>query len=258
MVLALVQARYSSTRLPGKVLLPLAGKPMLVQQIERIRRAKNIKTVVVATSQHPSDDIVAKTCADNAIACIRGDLENVLDRFYQAARHYKADIIVRLTGDCPLVDHYVIDSVVDFFKAGLYDYVSNVHPPTFPDGLDVEVFSFEALERAWNEAVLPSHTEHVTPFFSDPENSFVCGNVKHSQDLSAMRWTVDEPEDYQFVSTIYQKLYTKKPDFVMHDILSFLRQHPVLQDLNKRFERNEGLKKSLEADAKFLNGGSHV
>jgi len=164
MILAILQARVSSTRLPGKVLKPILGMPMLLRQIERVKQAKLIEQLLVATSDDKSDDPIEQLCRENDIACFRGSLDDVLDRFYQAAKPYQPDHIVRLTGDCPLIDPQLIDEVVVFCLSGDYDYVSNAFEPTYPDGLDVEVFRFPCLQQAWEEAELPSEREHVTLF----------------------------------------------------------------------------------------------
>src|SRR5215470_15506655 len=163
-VVAIIQARMGSTRLPGKVLLDIAGQPMLGRVISRVCRAKTIEQIVVATSTAAADDAVSAFCAERGIVCFRGSETDVLDRYYQAARLVQAKTIVRITADCPLLDPEVIDLTVSRFLEGGWDYISNVNPPTFPDGLDTEVFSFAALERAWREATSVTHREHVTPY----------------------------------------------------------------------------------------------
>ena len=164
MIHGLLQARMSSTRLPGKTLKPLAGLPALLRQIERVRRARSITRLTVVTSTDPSDDALATLCGEHGVDVFRGSLNDVLDRFYRAAQLSQAPHIARLTGDCPLIDPEVIDAVAAFYLQGDYDYASNTVNPTFPDGLDVEFFKFAALEAAWKEAELPSEREHVTPF----------------------------------------------------------------------------------------------
>lgn len=251
MIIALLQARFSSTRLPGKAMLPLLGKPMLLHQIERITQSQRIEKLVVVTSVDSSDDVIARLCTENNIAYFRGDLNNVLDRFYQAAQEYSPSAIVRLTGDCPLTDYQVIDAVVDHHIATKADYTSNVLPPTFPDGVDVEVFSYTCLQQAWYEALLPSHKEHVTPFIHTQPDRFAITNFTHPTDLSSLRWTVDEPADFAFVTKIYQHLYNQNPNFSISDILKLLEQNPQLSTINKDHQRNEGYKKSLVHDSFF-------
>lgn len=253
MTLAILQARTSSTRLPGKVLLPLFGVPMLLRQIERIRRAKLIDRLVVATSSDASDDQILAVCHEAGIECYRGDLDDVLDRFYQAASASMPKHIVRLTGDCPLTDPNVIDQVIAFYLAGGYDYASNAIEPTFPDGLDVEVFSFASLQQAWQEARLLSQREHVTPFIHQQPQRFRIGHYKNSVDLSYLRWTVDEEQDFVLVSKIYEALYPAKPDFTTNDILNLLERQPELKNINIQLRRNEGYQKSLANDAAFMN-----
>jgi spore coat polysaccharide biosynthesis protein SpsF (cytidylyltransferase family) len=250
--LGILQARCSSSRLPGKVLLPILGEPMLFRQIERLNRCASFDKLIVATSSDLTDDPLAFECTTHRVEFFRGSLDDVLDRFVQAAKPYQPETVVRLTGDCPLADPALIDEVIKYFYEGNYDYVSNCDPPTFPDGLDVEVMRFSSLEAAHHEAVLPSHREHVTPFVrSDPER-FLIGNYACDTNRSHLRWTVDEPEDFEFVRSIYEMLYPAKPDFRTDDILNALEKHRNLQSINSKFERNEGVEKSLVADADFL------
>ncbi|HUK99984.1 MAG TPA: glycosyltransferase family protein, partial [Nitrospirota bacterium] len=186
MILSILQARVSSTRLPGKVLKPILGRPMLLLQIERIKRATQIDRLILATSADPSDDPVEKLCLEHNISCYRGSLNDVLDRFYQAAMPLHPDHVVRLTGDCPLADPLVIDQVISFHRQGNFDYTSNVVEPSFPDGLDVEIFRFSCLEEAWKEAALPSQREHVTPFIHLQPDRYKIGSVKNTVDLSKL------------------------------------------------------------------------
>ena len=217
--LAILQARVSSSRLPGKVLLPILGEPMLLRQIERLNRCSGLDKLIVATSTDPTDDSLELECEKRGVECFRGSLNDVLDRFIQAANPYDPETVVRLTGDCPLADPALIDEVIKYFYEGNYYYVSNCDPPTFPDGLDVEVMRFSSLEAAHREAVLPSDREHVTPFIRSHPERFRLGNYACDTNRSHLRWTVDEPEDFEFVRSIYEKLYPAKPDFGTDDIL---------------------------------------
>ena len=253
-ILAILQARMSSTRLPGKVLKTILGRPMLELQIERIRRCKKIDCLIVATSINPEDDPLEILCRKIDIPCFRGDLENVLDRFYQASRQYNAQHIVRLTGDCPLADPVLIDVLIDFYMAQGCDYASNCHEPTLPDGLDAEVFSCAVLTQAWNEAVLPSHLEHVTPFIRAHPERFKISCYKYPKDLSHYRWVVDEPADLDFAKKIFENLYPLNLEFGMGDILTLLDKMPELLEINQQFRRNEGEKKSIGKDAHFFSG----
>lgn len=248
MILAILQARYSSSRLPGKVLRPLLEKPMLYRQIERIKQARRIDALVVATSTAPSDDAIEAMCVDYGLQCYRGSLDDVLDRFYQAATKFKADHVVRLTGDCPLCDPSLIDQVIEKHVGGGFDYTSNVLPPTYPDGLDIEIFRYTALKAAWTEAKLTSEREHVTPFIHGQPKRFAQGSVQGTRNLSHLRWTVDDPADFELVEKIYQSLYPKSPKFTTQDVLNFLEANKELMDLNKNTTRNEGFTKSLRKD----------
>lgn len=227
------------------------GRPMLERQIERILRSKRIDRLVVATSLNPEDDAIEALCSRLEVDCFRGDLQNVLDRFYQAARQYDPNHVIRLTGDCPLVDPVLVDKLVDFYLAQKCDYASNCQEPTLPDGLDAEIFSFAALEQTWKEAELPSHLEHVTPFIRSNPDRFNSCCYKYHKDLSHLRWVVDEPEDLEFIRQIYETLYPDKPEFETEDVLALLERKPELVEINRRFERNEGAKISIEEDTLF-------
>lgn len=248
MILAVVQARVSSSRLPGKVLLPILGKPMLQLHLERLRRMKMADELIVATSDGVSDDPLAGLCRQLGVSCFRGSLEDVLDRFYQAAREHRPSHVVRLTGDCPLADPALIDDIVRYHVEGGYDYTSNTITPTYPDGLDAEVIRFDCLETAWREARPASQREHVTPFIWSQPDRFKLANYENEEDLSDLRWTVDEPEDFELIEMIYRELYPDKPDFDRADVLRLVRSKPELQDINQGFARNEGLAKSLKQD----------
>jgi spore coat polysaccharide biosynthesis protein SpsF len=250
MILAILQARLSSRRLPQKVLKPLLGKPMILRQIERLQRSKKIDKLVVATSNESSDDSIETLCRLNDIHCFRGSLNNVLDRYYQAASLDNPDFIVRLTADCPLTDPNVIDDVISFYMEGDYDYASNALSPTFPDGLDIEIFKYSCLKQAWIEARLSSEYEHATPYIYNNPKKFKLGNYENSEDLSHLRWTVDEPEDFEFVTKIYESLYPTNPEFSMYDILGLLDKQPNLININNMYARNEGYQKSLDEDSR--------
>lgn len=250
-ILAILQARFSSTRLPGKVLKPVLGKPMLALQIERVLQSRMIEKLVVATSTDTTDDAIETLCSQINIPCFRGSLDDVLDRFYQAALQWNPAHVVRLTGDCPVIDPDIIDSVIKFYLSGNYDYVSNTLQPTFPDGLDIEIFRFSVLEQAWKEATLPSQREHVTPYIYGLPERFHIANYGNDKDLSSFRWTVDEPEDFELIAGIYQELYPINPGFRMEDVFSLMQQKPELFQINKTFQRNEGMARSLEEDKKM-------
>lgn len=250
-VLALLQARTTSTRLPEKVLLPLLGKPMILRQIERLQRTKLIDQLTVVTSAEDSDDKLANVCAENGIHCFRGSLNDVLDRFFQAASKVNPVHVLRLTADCPLADPELIDQIIQYYLMGEYDYASNTIQPTFPDGLDVEIFSYKCLERAWKEAELPSQREHVTPYIYRQDSGFKVGHYKADQDFSQLRWTVDEAKDFKLIEQIYSSLYPVNPAFTTEDILTLLKENAELQTVNTDIIRNEGLLKSLRQDSVF-------
>jgi len=228
----------SSSRLPGKVLKLILGRPMLELQLERVRRCCTFDKLVVATSDRPEDNKIEEMCSTIQQEVFRGALENVLDRFYKAAIAYGADHIVRLTGDCPLADPEIIDELVRFYMEHDCDYASNCRPPTLPDGLDAEIFSFTTLKTAWQEASDPFELEHVVPFIIRRPERFKMINHAYHQDLSHLRWTVDEPEDFEVVRKIYEALYPKNPEFNLRDILAYLKENPQLSALNRRHKRN--------------------
>jgi spore coat polysaccharide biosynthesis protein SpsF len=249
----IIQARMGSTRLPGKVLLNIVGKPMLYRLIERVKNSKNTDQIVIATTDSPLDDAIEKFALSNKINCYRGSENDVLDRFYHAAKEFDADPIVRITGDCPLMDSEILDKVIQAYFDNDVDYESNTQPPTYPDGLDVEVFSFAALEKMWNEAEKQSEREHVTPYIYNNPSIFKMDNVVSDEDLSDVRLTVDEKEDLQVVSEVFKALYAKNKNFSLRDILKFMVQNPELFQSNAKFQRNEGYMKSiLEDDEKTL------
>lgn len=247
-VVAVVQARMGSTRLPGKVLADICGMPLLQHVLRRAEAALKADRVVVATTVSSADDVVARFLDERAVAYVRGSERDVLDRYRTAAAAFDADVIVRLTADCPLLDPAVIDRVIAAFVVGPVDYVSNVNPPTYPDGLDVEVFSRDALERTWQGAMRASEREHVTPYIRGHPEMFRCANVAHVEDLSHHRWTVDEPVDLTFVRRICDKLGTGT--FGMDEVLELLRREPDLTGLNAGIERNAGWKRSQAQEAK--------
>ncbi|MFA6003050.1 MAG: glycosyltransferase family protein [Elusimicrobiota bacterium] len=254
MIAAFIQARTSSSRFPGKVLKPILGRPMLSLEVERVRACRSVDRVVVVTSTAPEDQQIVKLCRNMGADVFCGSLDNVLERFYQAAMKFKPDHIVRLTGDCPLIDPAVVDGMVRLYLENGCDYGTNCVPPTYPDGLDAEIFSFKALEETKREAVLPSHIEHVTPFIESQPQRFKTVNLAYQTDLSAMRWTVDEPEDFELVRIIFETLYPRTPLFGLEDVLELFRAKPELALLNNKFMRNEGLAQSKEKDRSFSEG----
>ena len=251
-VICLLQARMSSTRLPGKVLMDLLGQPMILHQLKRIKRSNLLDDIIVATSSEKTDDDLAGICRSAGFKVYRGSLGDMLDRFTGAIQGRQCSNIVRLTADCPLIDPYVIDDVIRCHLDSDNDYTSNTLKPTYPDGLDVEVFKTSALISARENATLPSEREHATPYIYNHPEIFSLRNYENTTDLSSMRWTVDEPEDFSFVSEIYSSLYEENPNFTTSDILRFLSNRPEVAALNSFVGRNEGYAKSLVEDQEFL------
>lgn len=249
-VVAIIQARTGSTRLPGKVLKSISGKSALERLIERVKRARRIDEIIIATTSKKVDDVIVKLAGRLKIKVFRGSENDVLDRYFEAAKLYGAEDIVRITGDCPLIDPMVIDRVVGFYlrQNNLYDYVSNVHPPTFPDGMDVEVFSFKALEKAWQEARLPSEREHVTPYIWKRPDCFRLSNVRSRTKLPPLRFTLDCPQDLVFIRKIFLHFYPREKNFTLEDIIFFLEEKKELKKINAGIIRNEGFLKSLRKD----------
>ena len=248
---AIIQARMSSTRFPGKVLAPLGELPMIAFMVERVRKAKMLDQVIVATSTESSDDPLVATLTERGIDCFRGSLHDVLDRFACAARASKAEHVVRLTGDCPLMDADLIDRCLGELSKGDADYVSNVQVPTFPNGLDVECFTIGALETAWREARLQSEREHVTPFIRKGGGGLRVSNWTAVADLSGLRWTVDHLDDLEHVTQLVRACAKTKgtPDpssFDRFDVLREIEHHAL--GFGAAHDRHEGYLKSLAAD----------
>jgi spore coat polysaccharide biosynthesis protein SpsF len=248
-ILAIIQARMSSSRLPGKVLLPLAGKPVLEHVVERLSICRTIDKIVVATTKESSDDLINIFCKKKNIACYRGSLDDVLDRYYQTAKSFNAKTIIRITADCPAIDPIVVDAVVSGFLSGNYDLYGL--SGQFPDGLDCTVFSFVALEKAWKEAKLLSEREHVTPYIEKNPHLFKNGGLEYFKNLEAKRWTLDEPDDYEFLKRVFNILYSYEKPFYSYDILDLLVDNPKLESLNNKIIRNFGYLKSLENDGEI-------
>ncbi len=239
-IVTVVQARMSSTRYPYKVMMDLAGKPLLFRLLERIFASPSAGKVVVATTTDPADDYISDFCHKENISFYRGDSMDLLDRHYKTALCYNADVVVKIPSDCPLIDPGIISRVINYFvdNYGSLDYVSNLHPPTYPDGNDVEVMTFPALKTAWLNAEKNFEREHTTPYFWENSQLFRIGNVKWETGLDYSmqhRWTIDYEEDYFFIKTVYEELYPKNKLFNMHDILSLLEQKPSIKKINEKY-----------------------
>lgn len=245
MITAIIQARFNSQRLPGKVLLPLGGKTILENVVERVSKAKKVNQVIVATSVNSSDDKIADLCESRNLTCFRGDLDDVLSRFYEAAKKFEAKNICRITADCPLIAPELIDQAVEAFEEGKYDYISTGRiESTFPDGLDTEIFTFEALEKAFKEAKLSSEREHVTPYIWKNPDKFNTHTLNNNEDLSNIRLTVDESEDYELMKKIYEQV----KDLKWQEVVRFLLKNKEYLKLNEKIKRDEGYFKSLKKD----------
>jgi spore coat polysaccharide biosynthesis protein SpsF len=225
-----------STRLPGKVLLDLAGEPMLSRVVRRLRRAKRLDEVVVATTTETRDDALESFCQEHGFACFRGNENDVLDRYYSAAQAHRADVVVRITSDCPFIEPEIVDRVIAELEAADVDYASNIGMPrTFPRGLDTEVLPWRTLERIWKEDTNPAWREHVTQYIHKRPELFRTRNVRNDTDLSHLRWTVDTPEDFAFASRVYE--HFEHDEFSWGDVLAVLDRHPEWNELNRAIEQ---------------------
>ncbi len=235
-----VQARMSSSRLPKKVLLPILGESLLYRMVERLQQIKHKASIVIATSENSEDDVIEEFCQAKNITCFRGSLNNLLDRHYQVGVLTNADIVIKIPSDCPLIDPRIVDKVLDFYveNEGKYDFVSNLHPATYPDGNDVEIMTFEALKKAWQEATRPLELEHTTPYFWENPDKFRLANVTWETDLDysmSHRFTIDYYEDYLFIKRVFEELYPQNPAFSLEDILSLLEEKPEIYIINQHF-----------------------
>ena len=244
---AIIQARMGSTRLPGKIMMEVLGKPILWHVVNRLKHSKRIEKIIIATTENVLDRKIVEFSDKNRIDFFCGSEEDVLDRYYHASIKFNLKHIVRITSDCPMIDPRITDKVIEKYmnKLGEVDYASNMQPPTYPDGLDTEVFSFAVLETAWKEAKKKYQREHVTPFIWEQPDKFKLINVENNEDLSFMRWTVDEENDFIFVEKVFCELYPKKEIFLMNDVTDLLKRKPELTKINKGIIRNEGFIKSL-------------
>jgi spore coat polysaccharide biosynthesis protein SpsF len=239
----IIQARTGSTRLPNKIFKPLAGEPVLWHVYNRVKHSSLISQIVVATTDLPEDDAVEKFCIENNISNFRGSSENVLSRYYYAAKRYNAEIIIRITADCPVIDPVILDKIITAFKDAnkndKLDYMSNSIIRTFPRGLDAEIFSMEVLDKTFNEATQKYELEHVTPYIYQHPEIFAIKNFGNDKNYSQYRWTVDTKEDYELLCKIYDALYHQKEIFLFEDILKLFEEHPELSEINKDIEQKK-------------------
>jgi len=240
-IVAIIQARMGSTRLPGKVMKKILGKPVILWDLDRVSLLKLIDEIVVAIPYGKENDVIVDTIKEynDKIVTTRGSEDDVLDRYYQAAVKTDADVVVRITSDCPLIDPVVIDNVIEQFLDNDCDYCSNSLIRTYPRGLDTEVFLFKALEKAWNEANKDYEREHVTPYIIENPDKFKLLNVANDINLSHLRWTLDTKEDFEFINAVYKRIFPKKQLFLMDDILELLDKEPELIDINSHIEQKQ-------------------
>lgn len=239
-IVTVIQARTASTRLPNKVLFSLAGKPLLVRLVERIKNSRLAGTVVVATSTNKSDDLIYDLCKTENINIFRGDPTDLLDRHYKVGLKYNADVVVKIPSDCPLISPEIITRVLTHYilNQDYFHYVSNLHPPSYPDGNDVEVISMYALKESWFHASKDFEREHTTPYIWENDHIFNIGNIywETGFDFSmSHRWTIDYEEDYLFIKSVYDELYYTNPHFGIYDILNLLERKPQLKSINAKY-----------------------
>lgn len=250
---AIVQARMSSSRLPGKVMMKVDSKyPVLYYVITQLQFSKLLDEIVVATSTLKEDDVIVDYVKNLETSCFRGSLTDVLDRYYQCAKKYSFDTIVRITSDCPLIDPTIVDRTIEKFYSSSYDFITNSGSSffglTFPSGTEVEVFSIKALEKAWKQAKRPSEREHVPTYFFNNKTNFKISTITNSENLSHLRWCVDREPDLKLVRAIVSKI--RKRPILMNDIINLFSNEPKLIEINKNYILDEGHLKSLEEDRK--------
>ena len=239
-----------SSRLPNKVLMKVNGEQTVLEHvIKQLSFCKSISKIIVATTNLKQDDVIEELVKKLEIDVFRGDSSDVLDRYYQCAKKFNLDNIVRITSDCPLIDPEIVDKVIRKYEIEKFDYVTNTLIRTFPIGLDAEIFSFDVLEKTWKNAILPSEREHVTPFIRNKKMDFSVGNIEHEEDLSKIRVGLDRKEDYELIKIIVNE-FEKRP-ILLQDIIKLFENKPELMRINEHIQHDEGMKKSLELDIDF-------
>jgi len=239
-IVIVVQARMASTRLPGKVLLPILEQSLLARMIERLRKVKYPVTLVIATSENEEDDLIVQEAESLDVEWFRGSQDNVLARHYHAAKLLDADYVLKIPSDCPLIDPAVVDHALDYFfrTSNKFDYVSNLHPATWPDGNDVEIMTMQCLTMAYKKATRKLELEHTTPYIWENPDQFSIGNIvwETGKDYSmSHRFTIDYLEDYHFIKTVFEKLYPQNPDFTCTDIVNLLDANPDIMAINTQY-----------------------
>ena len=249
-ITCIIQARTNSNRLENKVLLKILNSPVIVHILDRIKKSNYIEQIILATSSNSDDQILLDIANNNQIISFKGNEFDVLDRFYNAAKEYDADPIIRITGDCPLIDPILIDKMTKFFLENNFDYMSNTIERTFPDGLDVEIFTFATLKKAFSEATWLSEREHVTPYIIKNPKLFKIFSYTNDVNLSHFRWCLDEESDYKMIQKIFYELKPKK-FFTTKDILNLLEKNPEISKINSGIITNEGYLNSVKNDKKI-------
>lgn len=251
---AIIQARMGSNRLPGKVLMPILGKPMLWHIVRRVRAVPSIDEVVVAVPSDGANEVLRRFCAGNKIAVFAGSETDVLDRYYQAAQQFEADPVIRITADCPMVDPQLIEKLLQTYKSCGYDHIGvaagagaeRLCKGRFPDGLDAECFAFSALARAWHDATDPRDREHVTRYIWNNKQIFRCGVLTADVAYPKLRLTVDHAEDFELVTKIYESLYSERGPFLLSDVMKFLEINPGLFEVNRKWTEADNYRSVLE------------
>ncbi len=252
---AIIQARMGSTRLPGKIMKTVLGKPLLALMLERVKLARSLDVVVVAIPDTPENDGLAALCGQCGVQVFRGSENDVLSRYYLAAKKFSLDPVVRLTSDCPLIDPALVDHAVFLYRKGGYDYFTNAIERTYPDGQDIEIISFRALETAYQRATDTHDREHVTTYIGVRDKEFRHGNFRYKKDLSKLRWTVDYPADFDFVAAVFRELYPSKgAAFSMEDVLELLARKPGIGRINENVTGKDNLKIAKERRKKGMRG----
>jgi spore coat polysaccharide biosynthesis protein SpsF len=243
MISAIIQARVGSSRLPNKIFAMIEGQPLIWHVVNRLKQSKHLDSIIIATTTNKNDEKIVKWSNENDVKCYRGSEDNVLERYYETAKHYKSEIIIRITADDPFKDFKIMDDVIEKFQAEGVDFACNNNPPSYPEGIDIEVFSFKALEKAYLSAKTTFEKEHVTQYFYKNPEYFKIYNLKYKEDLSSLRWTVDEEKDLVMTRKVYSELFPIKEVFLMNDILEIINKNPEIAAINDAVNRSDMYKK---------------
>ena len=252
-IVGIIAARISSSRLPGKVMLKLGNKIILRHMIDRMKVAKKLDNIVVATSLNPNDDVLYEYCRQNSIDCYRGDENDLIDRYYTISKKINCDVIARFGADCPLIDPKIIDKVITIYLENDFDFVSNHGPPpkTYPEGMTLDVYSANILCEAFHDAKKPSEREHISPFFWNNPKRYRLHRVDYHTDISKYRLSLDYSEDFELIQIIFKKLYNENVIFSLEEIIQFLEKNPKIKKINSHIEQSIGIKRSFEEDKRL-------